>query len=34
MNRLLREGEDAGVVRLARGRLEILDVDGVARRAR
>jgi CRP-like cAMP-binding protein len=34
MNRLLRESEDAGVVRLARGRLEILDVDGVARRAR
>jgi CRP-like cAMP-binding protein len=34
VNRTLKEGEDAGVVRLARGRVEVLDRDAVARLAR
>jgi CRP/FNR family cyclic AMP-dependent transcriptional regulator len=34
INRTLKEGEDAGVVRLARGRVEVLDRDAVARLAR
>ena len=34
VNRLLREGEAAGIVRIARGRLEILDPDAIARRGR
>jgi CRP-like cAMP-binding protein len=33
-NRALRAGEEAGVIRLARGRIEIVDVAEVARRAR
>ena len=33
-NRALRDGEDAGILRLARGRIEILDPGQVARRAR
>jgi CRP-like cAMP-binding protein len=32
-NRALREGEEAGIIRLARGRIEIVDADRVARRA-
>jgi CRP-like cAMP-binding protein len=34
VNRTLKEGEDAGVVRLARGRVEVLDHAAVARLAR
>jgi len=34
INRTLKEGEDAGVVRLARGRVEVLDRAAVARLAR
>jgi CRP-like cAMP-binding protein len=34
VNRTLKEGEDAGVVRLSRGRVEVLDRDAVARLAR
>jgi CRP/FNR family transcriptional regulator, cyclic AMP receptor protein len=34
VNRTLKEGEDAGVVRLGRGRVEVLDRDAVARLAR
>jgi CRP/FNR family cyclic AMP-dependent transcriptional regulator len=34
VNRLLRDGEDAGIVRVARGRLEVLDLDAIARRGR
>jgi CRP/FNR family transcriptional regulator, cyclic AMP receptor protein len=34
INRTLKEGEDAGVVRLARGRVEVLDRDALARLAR
>jgi len=34
VNRTLKEGEDAGVVRLARGRVEVLDRAAVARLAR
>ena len=33
-NRALRDGEDAGILRLARGRIEILDPGQVARRGR
>jgi CRP/FNR family transcriptional regulator, cyclic AMP receptor protein len=33
-NRVLREGEEAGIIRLARGRIEIIDAAQVARRAR
>jgi CRP-like cAMP-binding protein len=33
-NRVLRAGEDDGVIRMSRGRLEILDAEGVARRGR
>jgi CRP/FNR family cyclic AMP-dependent transcriptional regulator len=33
-NRALREGEEAGIIRLARGRIEIVDAAQVARRAR
>jgi len=33
-NRALREGEAAGILRLARGRIEILDPGQVARRGR
>jgi len=34
MNRLLREGEGEGVIRLARGRVEIVDRERLARLAR
>ena len=34
VNRLLREGEAAGILRLTRGQVEIVDVDALARRAR
>jgi CRP-like cAMP-binding protein len=34
MNRLLRDGEDAGILRVSRGRVEIVDHDQLARRAR
>lgn len=34
VNRLLRDGELAGIVRIGRGRLEILDPEALARRAR
>jgi CRP-like cAMP-binding protein len=34
MNRLLRDGEAAGIVRVSRGRVEIVDHDQLARRAR
>jgi CRP-like cAMP-binding protein len=34
MNRLLRDGEGAGILRVARGRVEIVDHDQLARRAR
>jgi CRP/FNR family cyclic AMP-dependent transcriptional regulator len=34
MNRLLRDGEAAGILRVARGRVEIVDHDRLARRAR
>jgi CRP-like cAMP-binding protein len=34
MNRLLRDGEAAGILRVARGRVEITDHDQLARRAR
>jgi CRP-like cAMP-binding protein len=33
-NRVLRAGEDDGVIRMARGKLEILQPDALARRAR
>ena len=34
VNRLLREGESAGFLRVTRGRVEILDAETLARRAR
>lgn len=34
LNRLLRDGEQAGILRIGRGRLEVLDRDALARRAR
>jgi CRP/FNR family transcriptional regulator, cyclic AMP receptor protein len=34
MNRLLRDGEAAGILRVARGRVEIVDHEQLARRAR
>jgi CRP-like cAMP-binding protein len=34
VNRMLREGEAAGILRLTRGHVEIVDVDALARRAR
>jgi CRP/FNR family transcriptional regulator, cyclic AMP receptor protein len=34
VNRLLREGESAGFVRITRGRVQILDAEALARRAR
>jgi CRP/FNR family cyclic AMP-dependent transcriptional regulator len=34
VNRTLKEGEEGGVVRLGRGRVEVLDRDAVARLAR
>jgi CRP-like cAMP-binding protein len=34
MNRLLRDGEEAGILRVSRGRVEIVDRDQLARRAR
>lgn len=33
-NRVLRAGEDAGVIRMSRRQIEILDLDGIHRRAR
>jgi CRP-like cAMP-binding protein len=33
-NRVLRSGEDAGIIAMARGRIEILDFAGLQRRAR
>jgi CRP/FNR family transcriptional regulator, cyclic AMP receptor protein len=33
-NKVLRGAEDAGLLRIRRGRLEVLDVDGLERRAR
>jgi CRP-like cAMP-binding protein len=33
-NRALRDGEEAGIIRLARGRIEIVDTAQLARRAR
>jgi CRP/FNR family cyclic AMP-dependent transcriptional regulator len=33
-NRTLRAGEEAGIIRMARGRLEILDLPAVEKRAR
>ena len=34
VNRLLREGEAAGVIRITRGRVQIVDAEALARRAR
>jgi CRP-like cAMP-binding protein len=34
VNRLLREGEDGGVLRIARGKVDILDPEALQRRAR
>jgi CRP-like cAMP-binding protein len=34
VNRLLREGEAAGIIRITRGRVQILDPEALARRAR
>jgi CRP-like cAMP-binding protein len=34
VNRLLREGEEAGVLRIARGRIEVVDAGALQRRAR
>jgi CRP/FNR family cyclic AMP-dependent transcriptional regulator len=34
VNRLLRDGEQAGIVRIARGQVVVTDPDGLARRAR
>jgi CRP-like cAMP-binding protein len=33
-NRVLRAGENAGVIEMARGRIEIVDLSAVQRRAR
>lgn len=33
-NRVLRAGEEAGVIRMSRRQIEILDLDGIRRRAR
>ena len=33
-NRFLGEAEDAGLLRVGRGRVEVLDVEGLARRGR
>ena len=34
VNRCLKEGEDAGVLRVSRGRVELLDRDALGRKAR
>jgi CRP/FNR family transcriptional regulator, cyclic AMP receptor protein len=34
VNRLLREGEAAGFIRITRGRVQIVDLEALARRAR
>ncbi len=34
VNRLLRDAEEAGLLRVGRGRIEVLDVDGIAARGR
>jgi CRP/FNR family transcriptional regulator, cyclic AMP receptor protein len=34
VNRVLKDAEAAGLIQLRRGRIELLDVDAIARRAR
>jgi CRP-like cAMP-binding protein len=34
VNRIMRQAQDDGLLRLARGRVEIVDADGLAKRAR
>jgi CRP-like cAMP-binding protein len=34
VNRLLRDAEEAGLLRIGRGRIQVLDVDGLAARGR